>query len=285
MMDRRTAPSFSPRMISLVRSWCWVKDSFAADFDRLTAAGAFLPGDGSRTIWSTRSKFVLRVPVSPGFDAAYKGFYRVHYPQRYFFHPSPSAAEAANYVRLTELGFPLPELLAVGEIRRGPFLRDAFFASRFIDGYRNGLDFYGSGPNASDLPLLRAFCCGHLALLAKLHDAGLLHRGFTPSNLLYRQTPSGLDFRWVDVADCQESRISAREIAEDVVKLFRYLNHIDSSLRREFLNRYLRAAAIPRTTLDELCAVVEKRLVKRMKPRTESTPPLLTASSGSAPAE
>ena len=278
MMKRRTAPSFSPGMISLLGSWCWVKDSFEADYDRLTAAGMFEPGDGSRTIWSTRSKFVLRVPVSPGFEVAYKGFYRVHGAQRYFLHPSPSSAEAASYVRLAELGFPLPELLAVGEIRRGPFLRDAFFVSRFIDGYRNGLDFHGAGSHASDVPLLKAFCAGHLALLARLHDAGILHHGFTPSNLLYRQTPSGLEFCWVDVGDCRPAKITAREIAEDLVQFFRYLNHIDAAFRRELLAPYFDAVKVPRTNPDELCALLEKRLAVRMKPRTDQTPPPLTAS-------
>ena len=285
MMKRRTAPSFSPGMISMLGSWCWVKDSFAADFDRLTAAGAFDPGDGSRTIWSTRSKYVLRIPVSPGFDVAYKGFYRVHGAHRYIFHPSPSAAEAANYVRLAELGFPLPELLAVGEIRRGPFLRDAFFVSRFIDGYRNGLDFHGPGPHTSNVPLMKAFCAGHLALLAKLHDAGMLHYAFTPSNLLYRQTPSGLEFCWVDVADCRKAEIGLREIAEDVVQFFRHLNHIDAALRRELLAPYFDAVKVPRTNLDDLCALLEKRLLVRMKPRTDKTPPPLTAAGASAPAE
>ena len=284
MMKRRTAPSFSPGMISRLGSWCWVKDSFAADYDRLSAAGLFEPGDGSRTIWSTRSKYVLRVPVAPGFDVAYKGFYRVHGAQRYFFRPSPSSAEAVNYVRLAELGFPLPELLAVGEIRRGPFLRDAFFVSRFIDGYRNGLDFHGPGPHASDVPLMKAFCAGHLALLAKLHDAGILHYGFTPSNLLYRQTPSGLEFCWVDVADCKKAEIGLREIAEDVVQFFRHLNHIDAALRRELLAPYFDAVKVPRTNLDDLCALLEKRLVTRMKPRTDQTPPPLTASGSSTPA-
>ena len=282
MMVRHTAPAFSPRMISLVRSWCWVKDSFAADFDRLKDAGAFSPGDGSHTIWSTRSKFVLRVPVSPGFEAAYKGFYRVHGAQRYFCHPSPSATEAANYVRLEGLGFPLPELLAVGEIRLGPFLRDAFFVSRFIDGYRNGLDFHGPGPHASDVPLMKAFCAGHLALLAKLHDAGILHHGFTPSNLLYRQPPSGLEFCWVDVADCGKAKIGPREIVEDLVQFFRHLNHIDAALRRELLAPYFDAVKVPRTNPDEVCALLEKRLVTRMKPRTDQTPPPLTVSGSSA---
>ena len=278
MMKRRTAPSFSPRMISLFGSWCWVKDSFAADYDRLSAAGMFEPGDGSRTIWSTRSKYVLRVPVAPGFDVAYKGFYRVHGLHRFFLRPSPSAFEAVNDVRLAELGFPLPELLAVGEIRRGPFLRDAFFVSRFIDGYRNGLDFHGPGPHASDVTLMKAFCAGHLALLAKLHDAGILHHGFTPSNLLYRQTPSGLEFCWVDVADCKKAEIGLREIAEDVVQFFRHLNHIDAALRRELLAPYFDAVKVPRTNLDDLCALLEKRLVTRMKPRTDQTPPPLTTS-------
>ena len=83
----------------------------------------------------------------------------------------------------------------------------------------------------------------------------------------------------------KKADIGLREIAEDVVQFFRHLNHIDAALRRELLAPYFDAVKVPRTNLDDLCALLEKRLVTRMKPRTDQTPPPLTASGSSAPAK
>ena len=77
---------------------------------------------------------------------------------------------------------------------------------------------------------------------------------------------------------------SAKHRPEDVVQFFRHLNHIDAALRRELLAPYFDAVKVPRTNLDDLCALLEKRLVTRMKPRTDQTPPPLTASGSSSPA-
>lgn len=261
---RQETPAFSPRMIRLYRSWSWVRNDFAEDFGRLSDAGAFQPDGTSETIWSTRSKFVLKVPSTLGFDVAYKSFRRIRNFHQYLLRPSACAAEAVNYMRLADLGFPLPDLLAVGETRCGFLLKNAFMVSRFADGFRNGLDFARDGIRLGDIPMLTEFCRGHLSLLAKLHDKGIVHRGFTPGNLLYRQGPAGMEFCWIDVASCRRSAISTKQIATDMFHLFRYLN-ISPDLRRELQAWYLNAAAVKRTNADELFDAVEKRIENRMK--------------------
>lgn len=264
MIKRQETPVFSSRTIRIYRSWSWVENDFAEEFDRLAKAGAFLPNGISETIWSTRSKFVLKVPTSLGFDAAYKSFLRIRNFHQYLLRPSACAAEALNYVRLAELGFPLPDLLAVGETRCGFLLKNAFMISRFADGFRNGLDFARDGIHLGDMPMLAEFCRGHLSLLAKLHDKGIVHRGFTPGNLLYRRGHDGMEFLWIDVASCRRSTISTAEIATDMFHLFRYLN-ISPDIRRELQAWYLNAATVKRTGADELFDAVEKRIENRMK--------------------
>ena len=264
--DCQATQNFSPRMVRMLRSWSWVRSDFAEEFRRLSDAGAFRPDGSSEVIWRTRTKFVLRARTSLGFDVAYKSFFEVKNVHHYLLRPSPCADEAANYALLKGMGFPLPDLLAVGELRRGPLLKNAFMVSRFVEGFRNGTDFFGEGEHVNDEPLLKEFCRAHLALLAKLHDRGYLHGGFTPANLLYRREPDGgLKLCWVDVAECSRSPLTVPMIADDIIRLFRYLK-ISSKVRRELEAAYLDAAKVPRTTAGELYDVLEKRIATRFKP-------------------
>lgn len=264
MKRRQETPVFSSRMIHLSRSWSWVRDDFAEEFDRLTDAGAFQPGGISPTIWHTRTKFVLRASTSRGFDVAYKSYFRIRNFHQYILRPSDCASEAANYVMLSELGFPLPDLLAVGETRCAFVLKNTFLISRFVDDYRTGLDFFRDGVHVGDEPLFLEFCRGNLSLLAKLHDLGIVHRGFTPANLLYRKDPDGMKFLWIDVADCRRSAISTSQVATEFFHLFRYLKTTPEN-RRSLEEWYLNAATVRRTTIDELFPAVEKRIENRMK--------------------
>lgn len=264
MSSRRISPVFSPRMIRLYRSWSWVREDFADEFDRLSDAGAFRPDGISPAIWHTRTKFVLRVSTSRGFDAAYKSYYRIRNFHQYIIRPSDCASEASNYVMLAELGFPLPDLLAVGETRCGFVLKNSFLISRFADDYRTGLDFFRDGVHVGNEPLFLEFCRGNLTLLARLHDLGIVHRGFTPANLLYRKDADGMKFLWIDVADCRRSAISTPQVATEFFHLFRYLRTTPEN-RRALEAWYLDAAKIRRTNLDELFETVEKRIENRMK--------------------
>ena len=266
MKSIQSTPVFTPRTGQLFHSWSWVRSDFADEFRRLSDAGAFRPGGVSETVWNTRTKFVLRAKTSLGFDVAYKSFFRIRSPFRYLLRNSPCASEAANYVLLTEMGLPLPDLLAAGEIRCALCLKNAFMVSRFLEGYRNGLDFFQEGKYAGNEAMLKEFCRGHLALLAKLHDRGYVHGGFTPANLLYLREPGGgMKFCWIDVAECSPSPLTVPMIADDIIRLFRYLT-ISAKVRRELETAYLEAAKVPRTTAVELNDVLEQRIVTRLKP-------------------
>ena len=264
MNVRRTSPTFSRQFIKLHRSWSWTRSDFADEFDRLSEAGAFLPDGPSQMIWKTRNKYVLRVPTGLGFDAAYKSFYRIHNFHHHIISPSPSAEEALNYQMLAKLGFPLPDLLAVGEIRTGFLIRNSFMVSRFIEGFRDGGDFSIGGPLEHDEKTAMEFCRGLLRFLAKLHDEGILHRGFTPTNLMYRNDPDGMKFCMIDVASCCRAIITTKRIADDINNLFRFLD-LSRAARRELVEWYLNATANPRTNIEKLWKVLEERLAKRLK--------------------
>lgn len=264
--DCQATPVFSPPVFRTLRSWSWARSDFADEFRRLSDAGAFRSDGPSETIWRTRAKFVLRAKTSLGFDVAYKSFFEVKNVHHYLLRQSPCAAEAANYALLADFGFPLPDLLAAGELRCGPLLKNAFMVSRFVEGFRNGLDFFKEGIYTNDEPLLKEFCRAHLALLAKLHDRGYAHGGFTPANLLYRREPGGgMKLCWVDVAECSRSPLTVPMIADDIIRLFRYLK-LSPAVRRELEAAYLEAAKVPRTNADELYGVLEKRIATRLKP-------------------
>ena len=140
---------------------------------------------------------------------------------------SPCAAEALNYQLMQDCALPMATLLAVGEERKFFLLRNAFIVTEFADGFRDGRDFMPDGAMKDRNDLANEFILRNLALLARCHDCGILHRGFTPANLLYkiRQTPDEnghwLDLIWIDVASCRK----------------RFPVQINHSLREE-LNRF-----------------------------------------------
>ena len=161
-------------------SWEWVRSDFAAEFEKLRKNGALAPGGISPTLWRTSSKFVLKLTTGCG-DAVYKNSFKFKYGAKYWLRPSPSAMEAFNMLRLAEWGFPVPELLAVGETRSFRSLKGSFLVSGFIESH-DGRDFCADGSRTDDEAAKMRFCREHLELLAKLHARGLLHRNFTPFN-------------------------------------------------------------------------------------------------------
>lgn len=124
-------------------------------------------------------------------------------PWRYFFQDSLPVREYRHYILLQKLGFPVPCVLAAGDIRSHGILRESFLVTGYLEGTHDGRIFMPGGEfRTGHDSLRRAYCEGHLKLLAAAHDDGFFHKAFHPRNLLFRKRGSGgaPELFWIDVA-------------------------------------------------------------------------------------
>lgn len=246
-MKQYAAPVFRRSMISLCSSWRYLKDSFAGKFDDLAGAGMFDENGQAERIWETKSKFVLKVPDGEGRFVVYKSYRRISKPAKYILRPSPCGFEAFNYKLIKNCGIPVPELLAAGETRKCFILKTAFLVTEFADGFRDGRDFMPGGSMVEEVKMKDEFLRGHLELLARCHNAGIIHRGFTPANLLYKiketkdDSKSCMQLMWIDVASCRRRPgiIGSRAAAADLEQIFSYFD-FSPDKKAELLEHYRR---------------------------------------------
>ena len=203
----------------------------------------------------------------------YKTYERMRSLRYMLFHTSPLVNEALNYRLIGDLGMPLPKLLAVGERRRFFWLESGYLVTEFADGFRNGMDFMPRGVLGGERLLRLEFCRRNLRRLARIHDAGIFHRGFNPGNLLWRRLPeqdadgNHLELLWIDLANCRRRpRFLLRHgVIHDLVMFFRYFD-FTAAERRELMREYHAAAQRPLHRLETLVALVEK-MFKRYPPK------------------
>lgn len=120
--------------------------------------------------------------------------------------PGPIDREMINFRLFESLGIPMVSLLAGGETRRGPVLRENFLVTRFAEGYVCGKELMPGSDAAQERPdpeTVRDFLAFNMPLIARLHEAGCCHRAFRPYNIMMRRgTDGGMDCLWLDVASC-----------------------------------------------------------------------------------
>ena len=139
-----------------------------------------------------------------------KKYRRIPKPAKYLLRPSPCGFEACNFSRFEALGIPLPELLAVGETRENFRLKTAFIITRFAENFMDGRAFAPGGKEREDSALMKEFLRRNVVELARCHDACIVHRGFTPANLMWKKRVSpdekgnNLELLWIDLASCRK---------------------------------------------------------------------------------
>jgi tRNA A-37 threonylcarbamoyl transferase component Bud32 len=223
-------------------------------------------------IWRTKQKFVMRITAPSGKVAAFKFYDKLKSPQKFFLRYSPAAAEALNYQRIADMDIAAPQLLAAGDVRKRGKLKNSFIITAFAENYRDGRDFFGEGIHAGDITLRNEFIRRAMELLARCHDHHILHRGYTPSNILSRVRASAdangnnLDIMFIDVASCRKLPrwLLKLKLMVDFIMFFRFFE-LDAAQRKEFLQYYLNASEKPLYDLDTLSAKVEKALRKHLK--------------------
>ena len=255
-----------------VCSWCWIRKD-AAEIRDVLLAGPPGAVSGPDVLWQTQKKTVLRLKTASGLDLACKWGVDVRWLP-YGFSWTQAMKEAYNFKRLAHVELPLVKLVAVGEERGFFSIRNYFLVTEYADGFQDGRYFFES---FSYEPWMRdEFTRRNFALIARLHDAGFCHGGFTPMNELWRKLPepdaegNRLDIRWIDIATCSRAwgQNLKRLIAEDLVNFLRFYSFTEAE-RREHLRGYLEATKSKRFDLETLCRAVEEELVDRVRRKEE----------------
>ena len=270
MISESVSAIFTGREIRQSHAWQWLRTDFAEEFHQLTAAGADRDDSGSEIIWNTRHKYTLKIRTAAGRVVAFKR-YRTLRLFPYIYHMTPTAREALNYQKFQLLGLPMARLLAVGDDRRRFRPLSSFIVTEFAENCRDGRTFYPGGELESKTAWRDEFCRRNFELIAKLHDAGIYHRGFTPANELWRPRPepdeagNELDIIWIDVASCRKLPAGwlRKRIPDDFVNFLRFFDFPTDTIRG-FLQSYCNAVKVPRFDSDELCAEVETRLKAKL---------------------
>ena len=225
-MNLITAPEFHPSMRRLSSSWCYVRDSFAGEFEALQKKGEFSESGSGENIWDTGKKFVLKIALESGGAVVYKSFRSVAKPEKFILRPSPCGFEAHNYSLIGKLGIPVPELLAAGDTRKNFILENAFLITRFAEGFYNGRQLLKGEQFQEREDLMEELLRRNMPLLARCHDAGIIHRGFTLANLMWKELPqpdsegNKLELLWIDFGSCRRRPVF----------LINFLCHLDLEL-------------------------------------------------------
>ena len=269
-MRKIVAERFDSSMCRLAGSYCYVRKDFADFFEQLQAQKLLCENSPCEMIWSTHTKFVLKVPLSDGRFVAFKTYRKISKPLKFALRPSPCGFEALNFQLIEKCDIPVVKLLAVGDERSFFKLKNAFIITEFAGGFSDGRDFMPGNVRGGDTELCNEFISRNICWMARLHDAGIMHRGFTPANLLYKVAEScdgngnALLLKWIDVASCRRMPrwLINKNIADDMQQLFRFFE-FDQSRLLDFIKLYCAARKSPVPAAEKILSGLEKILAAR----------------------
>ncbi|HDS16801.1 MAG TPA: hypothetical protein ENN66_09410 [Proteobacteria bacterium] len=170
----------------------------------LTSGKAWDRLDPGKLVTGSRRTNVYLADLGDGRRVYFKRHLLFGKPFRFFLRPSTAAVELFSYKTMKELGIPVAEPVAIGEIRRWGSLFAACIVTREIPQSLTLKDYalthwLGLSPQAKGQAreALTNLICRHLRLM---HDAGFFH--FDPKwrNLLVRPESSGkiAGVWWID---------------------------------------------------------------------------------------
>ncbi|MGN0231638.1 MAG: lipopolysaccharide kinase InaA family protein [Muribaculaceae bacterium] len=95
-----------------------------------------------------------------------------------FLRKSKARRSFDNSRRLLELGIGTPQPVGYREVYRGGLIAESFYVCDHIDNCRDMRWWEDADDSATTLPMLAQF-------MAKMHRSGVLHRDFSPGNIVY----------------------------------------------------------------------------------------------------
>ena len=128
----------------------------------------------------------------------------------------PKGARAyLHAVRLVELGFETPEPVAYIEERTHGLLGYTYFVS-LQSPYRHKMYEWGDAQEGTYEAFAKAFG----AYSARLHEAGVLHRDYTPGNVLWERCGDDFRFSLVDINQMDFGPVSMSKGCRNICKFW-----------------------------------------------------------------
>ncbi len=124
-----------------------------------------------------------------------KAFHRPNFFNRIIYttlRKSKARRSFENAMRLLTLGFETPQPIGYGEVHNGCLLCESYYVSCQIEAQE--MRYWEKKPDC--IPLLKALARD----MARLHQAGVWHKDFSPGNILYTGTAvDGYQFYYIDL--------------------------------------------------------------------------------------
>ncbi|MBO5761467.1 MAG: hypothetical protein J6S53_07995 [Lentisphaeria bacterium] len=270
---------FRKENIHLFSSWSWVQSDFAEEFAYLQK-NSLLEKDapGSKCIWATRQKYVLKLVTPSGRSIACKKYHLFRNPQHFLNRATPAGLEALNYQEIASLHIPTAKILAAGEKRRFFFPREAFFITEFLEGTSDGREFLSGGQYCHKTEWKDEFIKKNIRYLALFHDNDFLHKGFTPFNMLWKEKPLSLqkegdllDIFWIDAATCRKIKDRKKLFSgkgEDFALFFSFFDFTEEE-RKEYILFYTENTRTLECSFEEFFLLTEKYYNKKLEKRRQ----------------
>jgi serine/threonine protein kinase len=187
----------------------------------------------------------------------------------YTFFRKPKAQRSFEYAnRLNEMGIGTPQPVAYILIKKRGLLHYSYFISYQADYNRNMYEFGTGGTNGRE-HILKAFA----GFTVAIHEKGVLHKDYSPGNILFREENGVTDFCIVDLNRMQFGEVPVLKGCANLVRLwgqqpffelvvreYATLRHADPEqclqyaiqARRKFWRQYTRKHPLPFPDFDTL---------------------------------
>lgn len=169
-----------------------------------------------REIYSGRN--LIKVLQVDGLDINVKRYGIPAWPNRiiYSFFRKPKGKRAFLYPRiLLEQGFETPEPIAYIEIRKFGLIGYSYFVS-IQSPYRRNFYEFGNAEVESCADVVKAFA----RYTAALHQAGILHRDYSPGNILFDKVGEKYHFSLVDINRMQFGEVGLKAGCANFARLW-----------------------------------------------------------------
>jgi tRNA A-37 threonylcarbamoyl transferase component Bud32 len=162
---------------------------------------------GGRTIYKQRNE--IKVFEIGGIAVNVKRYRKPHLLNRvaYTFFRSSKAERSYRYAfRLREMGIDTPEPFAYILIKKNGLLHISYYVCRQVP-YEHTMYEFGRGGIAGRESILQAFA----VYTARLHEAGVYHRDYSPGNILFHQEGEDVRFCLVDINRMRFGPVSVKQ--------------------------------------------------------------------------